>query len=385
MKYLPLIWSNLKRKKVRTALTVLSILVAFLLFGYLAAIREAFSFGVSVAGADRLVVRHKVSIIQLLPASYETRIEQIDGVVDATPATWFGAIYQKPSNFFAQMPVKPDEYLAMYPEFLLPPEQVEAWRTTRTGAVVGRTIAERYGWKLGDRVPLQATIWPQRAGSRTWEFDIVGIYDGAEKGTDTTQFLFRYDYFDEARPERTRGLIGWYIVRVADPDRAVEVAKAIDAEFANSPAETRAETELAFVQAFAQQVGNIGAILTAVLGAVFFTILLVSGNTMGQAVRERTEEIGVLKAMGFTHTQVLGMVLGEACTLSVLGGAMGLTVAWILISLGDPTNGALPMFFFPVRDLLLGIGLTVALGIVSGLPPAVQALRLRAVDALRRK
>ncbi len=385
MKFLVLVFSNLKRRKLRTALTLASILVAFLLFGYLAAIRQALDFGVSVAGADRLVVRHKVSIIQLLPASYEQRMERIDGVLDATPATWFGGVYQDPRNFFAQMPVKPDEFMAIYPEFLLPAEQMQAWRRTKIGAVVGRTTAERFGWKVGDRVPIQATIWPRKEGSWTWEFEIVGIYDGAEQGTDTTQFLFRQDYFQESVPERFRGQVGWYIVRVADPARAVEVARAIDEEFANSPAETRAETELAFVQAFAKQAGNVGKIMAAVLSAVFFTILLVAGNTMAQAVRERVQEIGVLKAMGFSHAQVLGLVLAESCLLAAFGGLAGLAVAYALISRGDPTGGALPMFFLPPRQIALGVGLTLALGVAAGIVPALQAMRLRAAAALRRE
>lgn len=383
MKSLQLVWANLKRKKVRTILTLLSILVAFVLFGYLAAIRQALSQGVDVAGADRLVVRHKVSIIQLLPESYEADMEQIDGVADATHATWFGGIYQDPKNFFPQFPVKPEEYLAMYPEFLLPKEQKEAWLRTRTGAVVGRTTAERFGWEIGDRIPIQATIWTQDGGQRTWEFDLVGIYDGAEAGTDTTQFLFRHDYFDEARGFG-RGLIGWYYVRVEDPERAAEVAAAIDEEFANSPAETKAEPEGAFVQGFAEQIGNIGAIIQGIVGAVFFTILLVAGNTMAQSVRERTGELAVLKAVGFTDNQVLGLVLTEALTLAAVGGLLGLGVAWLMISAGDPTNGLLPIFYLPRKDIVMGLVLVVALGLLTGLLPALQAGRLRIADALRR-
>ncbi len=385
MRFLYLIWCNLKRKKIRTTLTLLSIVVAFLLYGYLAAIQQGLDMGVSVAGADRLVVRHKVSIIQTLPESYEARMERLEGVVDATPATYFGGVYQDPINFFAQTPVKPAEYLAMYPEFVVPPDQMRAWEETRTGAVVGRTIAERFEWSVGDRVPLQATIWPRQDGGRTWEFDIVGIYDSEDPAADLTQFFFRYDYFREVLPEGARGQVGWYVVRVSDPDRAVEVSNAIDAEFANSPAETRAETELAFVQGFAKQIGNIGAIMTAVLSAVFFTILLVAGNTMGQAVRERIQEIGVLKAIGFTHVQVLGMVLGESVLLGVIGGLAGLGIAVVAISGGDPTGGVFPIFFFPVRDIVIGLFLTVLLGLVAGMLPALQALRLSAVDALRRQ
>ena len=312
-------------------------------------------------------------------------MEQIDGIVEATHATWFGGVYQEPTNFFAQMPVKPLEYLAMYPEFLLPEEQIEAWVSTRTGVVVGRAIADQFEWEIGDRIPIQATIWPKRDGSRLWEFDLVGIYDGAEPATDTTQFLFRYDYFDEARPEGMRGIVGWYIVRVDDPERSVEVANAIDERFANSPAETSAETELAFVQGFAKQIGNIGKILTGVLSAVFFTILLVAGNTMAQTVRERISEIGVLKAIGYTHRQVLGLVLAESLLLAGGAGLAGLALAWYLISLGDPTGGAFPMFFFPPTEIAVGAVLAVALGLAAGAFPAMQAMRLDVATALRRK
>ncbi|MDH3403636.1 MAG: ABC transporter permease [Acidobacteriota bacterium] len=384
MKYLHLLWANLRRKKTRTILTVLSIFVAFVLFSLLVAVEHAMDMGVSVAGEDRLVVRHKVSLIQLLPESYESQIEQVEGVADATYATWFGGIYQDPRNYFAQFPVDPDEYLAMYPEFLLSEEERAAWRETRTGAVVGRGLAEKYGWKLGDKVPIQATIWVQEDGSRTWTFDVVGIYDGAEQGTDDTQFLFRYDYFDEARG-MAKGEIGWYMIRVEDPERAAAVAAAVDARFANSAAETDTSTEKAFVQGFAKQVGNIGKMMAAVLGAVFFTILLVAGNTMAQAVRERTEELGVLKAMGFTSRQVLGLVVGESCLISVLGGGLGLALGWALVTLGgDPTGGALPIFFMPAPQVALGAALVVLLGLLAGALPALQAMRLRVADALRR-
>lgn len=383
MKFSNLVWSNLKRKKVRTLLTLLSIMVAFLLFGYLAAIRVALSAGVEVAGADRLVVRHKVSIIQLLPESYEPRIEQIPGVADATFATWFGGIYKEPKNFFAQLPVKPEEFLEMYPEFLLTEEEKARWLETRTGAVAGRVTADRFGWKVGDRIPIQATIWTHSGGKQTWEFDLVGIYEGAEKGTDTSNFLFRHDFFDEAR-DLMRGQIGWYYVRVEDPDDAVEVAEAIDDQFANSPYETKAETEGAFVQAFADQVGDIGTIIMAILAAVFFTILLVAGNTMAYSVRERVGELAVLKAVGFTDRQVLGLVLAEALWIAAIGGFLGLGIGWFLISLGDPTNGSLPVFFFPPRDIVLGVGLVFALGFAAGILPAIEAGRLRIADALRR-
>jgi len=383
VKYLYLVWSNLMRKKLRTLLTLLSILVAFLLFGYLGAIRQGFSQGIDVAGLDRLIVRHKVSIIQLLPQAYESRIEQIDGVEDAVYQTWFGGVYQKPSNFFAQMPVEPAEYLEMYPEFLLPPEQRVAWLKTRSGAIAGRGIADRFGWKIGDRIPINATVWTRKGGELTWEFDLVGIYDGAEKGTDTNQFLFRYDFFDESR-QFGQGLVGWYTVRVADPDRAAEIAAAIDAEFANSPYETKAEPEGAFLQGFADQIGDVGFIMMSIIAAVFFTILLVAGNTMAYAVRERTNELAVLKAVGFTDAGVLVLVLGESLVLTALGGGIGLGLAWVLVSAGDPTGGSLPVFYIPARDLAAGVVLILLMALVAGILPALQARRLRIADALRR-
>ncbi len=383
MKYLYLVWSNLKRKKIRTILTLLSIMVAFMLFGYLGAIRQGFSQGIDVAGADRLIVRHKVSIIQLLPESYESRLEQIDGVVDAVYQTWFGGIYQKPSNFFAQMPVNPQEYLEMYPEFLLSDEEKQAWFKTRSGAIAGRATAERFGWKIGDRIPINATVWTRKGGEITWEFDLVGIYDGAEKGTDLTQFLFRYDFFDESR-QFGQGQVGWYTVRIADPDHAAETAAAIDAEFANSPYETKAEPEGAFLQGFANQIGDIGFIMMSIVAAVFFTILLVAGNTMAYAVRERTNELAVLKAIGFTDAAVLGLVLGESLVLTVIGGSIGLSLAWLMVSAGDPTGGSLPVFFIPARDLAIGVVLIVLMALIAGILPALQAQRLRIADALRR-
>lgn len=383
MKFFHLIASNLRRKKLRTSLTLLSIVVAFVLFGFLASIQQALVGGVALAGADRLIVRQKVSIINSLPLSYEARMERIPGVDFATHQTWFGGIYQDPKNFFMQNPVEPEKFLKMHPEVLLPPDQLQAWLATRTGAIVGRRTANRFHWKIGDQIPIQSAIW-SKDGNRTWTFDIVGIYDGKDKGTDTTPLFFRYDYFDEARQSWAKGQVGWYTIRIKDPTQAAEVAKRVDAEFENSPAETKTEPEGAFVQAWASQIGNIVFIVAAILSAVFFTILLVTGNTMAQAVRERTGELGVLKAIGFTNGQIVTLVLAESCLLTVLGGTLGLGLAWLVISRGDPTSGLLPMFFFPPHDLLIGFGISIVLGLVTGIFPALQAMRLRVADALRR-
>jgi putative ABC transport system permease protein len=384
MKFLHLIWCNLRRKKLRTSLTLLSIIVAFILFGFLAAIQEALVGGVALAGADRLVVREKVSIINLLPVSYEARMDRIPGVDFSTFQTWFGGIYQDPKNFFMQNPVEPEKFLKIHPEVILPPDQLKAWLATRTGAIVGRRTAERFGWKIGDKIPIRSTIWAQGNGNLTWTFDIVGIYDGRDKGTDTTPLFFRYDYFDEAR-QQGKGLVGWYTIRIKDPTQAAEVAKRVDAEFANSPAETKTEPEGAFIQGWASQLGNIVLIVAAILSAVFFTILLVTGNTMAQAVRERTGELGVLKAIGFTNTQVVVLVLAESSLLTVLGGMIGLGLALAITpAIAQPLSGLLPMFFLPARALFIGLGLSVALGLVTGIFPALQAMRLRVADALRR-
>ena len=383
MRFLPLIWSNLMRKKLRTFLTLLSITVAFVLFGYLAAIRVGFNAGVEVAGMDRLITRHRVSITELLPVSYRERILAVPGVEAVVFQTWFGGVYQDPKNFFPQMPVDPEPFLRMFPEYVLPEDQRLAWLRTRTGAIVGRATARRFGWQVGDRIPILSQIWTTKTGSALWEFDLVGIYDGTGPGVDTTTLFFRHDYFDENRAFG-EGLVGWYTVRVSDPEQAPAVARTVDREFANSAAETKTETEKAFLAGFAQQIGDIGAILKAILSAVFFTILLVAGNTMAQAVRERTEEIGALKALGFTHQQVLGLVLAESCCLALAGGGAGLALAAALIAAGDPTRGALPVFYFPARDAVLGVGLAAALGVVSGAFPAWQAGRLRIAEALRR-
>lgn len=383
MKYLYLIWANLKRSKVRTILTLLSIMIAFLLFGYLGAVRQAFSQGVDVAGADRLIVRHKVSLIQMLAESYESRIEQIPGVANATNQTWFGGIYQEPKNFFAQIVVEQDEFLDFYPEYQLSEEHEAAFKATRSGAIAGQGLVDRFGWKVGDRIPIESSAWTKKDGNQVWEFDLVGIYQGAEKGTDTSQFFFRYDFLNEGRAFG-EGMVGWYVAKIENPDRAADVAKAIDAEFANSQMETKSEPEGAFIQGFANQIGNIGLIMTAIVSAVFFTILLVAGNTMAYAVRERTNELAVLKAIGFTDRGVLGLVLGESLVLTVIGGSIGLALAWMLISMGDPTNGSFPTFYFPTKDLYRGIGLIFLMAFVAGLIPALQAQRLRIADALRR-
>ena len=381
MKYLPLLWSSLWRKKLRTIFTLLSIFVAFLLFGLLMTIRTAFSFGVDIAGLDRLVLIHKVSLIMPLPISYLERLQATDGVALATHNTWFGGVYQDPSNFFAQIAVEPKTFLEIYPQYRLPPEQVSAWMADRQGAVVGVDLARRFGWKVGDRIPIVGTIWQPKQG-QVWDFNIAGIYDG-DAGVDKTQLFFRYDYLDENR-RQGEGLVGWYIVKIADPSQAQAMGAKFDEMFANSSAETKTTTEKGFVEGFAKQVGDIGAIMMAIVAAVLFTMLLVAANTMAQSVRERTSEVGVLKTLGFSNTAILSIVLGESVLIALLGGGLGLAAAWLIVQRGDPTGGLLPIFILPAGDVAIGAALIVGLGLVAGMLPAFNAMQLKITDALRR-
>ena len=381
MKFLPLLWSSLWRKKIRTIFTLLSVFVAFLLFGLLMTIRGAFSFGVDIAGIDRLVLIHKVSLIMPLPVSYKERLAATEGVSLVSHQTWFGGVYQDPANFFAQMVVEPEPFMKIYPEFKIPPDQVKAWLNDRQGAIVGVDLAKRFGWKIGDRIPITGTIWQPKQG-QTWEFNVVGMYDG-DQGVDKTQFFFRYDYLDENR-RQGEGLVGWYVVKIADPSQAQQMGAKFDSMFANSSAETKTTTEKGFVEGFAKQVGDIGAIMVAILVAVLFTMLLVAANTMAQSVRERTAEMGVLKTLGFSNTAVLTLVLSESVLIAVIGGSLGLAVSWLIVQQGDPTNGMLPIFVLPPRDVAIGAAMIVLLGLIAGALPAFNAMNLKITDALRR-
>jgi putative ABC transport system permease protein len=384
MKYIPLIWRNLMRRKIRTLLTIACIFIGFVLFGVVMAIRAAFAMGVDIAGADRLVTIHKVSLIQLLPRSYLGRIRALEGVTEVTHANWFGGYYQQPSNFIANMAVEPEPWLRMYPEFVLPDEQKQAWIGDRAGAIVGIDTARKFGWAVGDRVPLISPIYRKPDGS-PWDFTISGIYD-APAGTDKTQFFFHYDYINEVFREvpQIANQVGWYVIRVADPATSDQLAGRVDTLFANSSAETKTATEKAFVSDFSKQVGDIGAIMIAIASMVMFFILFVAGNAMAQSIRERTSELAVLKTLGFSDGLVLVLVLVESCVIALLGGGLGLAIGWLLVSQGDPTGGMLPAFYFPVRDLVLGGALVLVLGIGTGLLPALQAQRLKIVTALRR-
>lgn len=384
MKYFRLIWKNAWRKKIRTSLTILSVFVAFLLFALLSAIGYAFRGGVDVADAERLIVIHKISLINPLPMSYMNRIAATEGVDSVTHGSWFGGYYQDPRNHFGQFPVDPQAYFDMYPEFDIPEEQLEAFKRNRTGAVVGQEIAKKYGWKVGDRIPIQATIWSRIDGSRTWEFDLEGIFSTDDPRGSSAIMLFQYDYFEEARAFG-KGTAGWYILRVANGANPVDVANAIDLQFANSPNETETSTEAAFSQSFAKQFGNIALIVTLVLGAVFFTLLLVSGNTMSQSVRERISELAVLKTLGFGDRTVLGIVLSESILIMLIGGLLGLGLGWLGVQgLAKEMGTFLPGVFLSPVAIATGIAMMIGTGLLAGIFPALKAMRLSIIDALAR-
>jgi putative ABC transport system permease protein len=382
MKYLHLIWASLFRSKTRTLLTLLSVVTAFLLFGMLDSVRVAFNSSANVAGYDRLIATSKLSITQSLPYSLASQIASVPGVANVSYAQWFGGIYQDTKNFFPNFAVGPG-FMKLYPEYSLPPEQLQAFEAERTGAIVGEALARQFGWKLGDTIPLQATIFPTK-GSNDWTFKLVGIFKLADRKRqgEELQMMFNWKYFDEAN-DYIKGQVNWFVLDLDDPNKATEVARAIDALSDNSDHETKTQSEQAFNQAFVKQFADIGLIVTAIMSAVFFTLLLLTGNTMAQAVRERIPELAVLKTIGFSNRSVLWLVLAEAILLVVLGGAIGLGIAAVLMpAISAASQGLVQLSTVPTGTWLLGIGLMIAIGLVVGAQPALRAMRLNIVDAL---
>jgi len=379
VRYLPLLFANLLRRKVRTLLTLGSFAVTLFLFCLLVTIRAGFQQGVQAAGADRLVVINKVSLIQPLPLAYRDKILRVPGIKEATFANWFGGVYQDERNFFAQFAIDHTTYRQMFPEFLVPEDQWKAFQADKAGAIAGEATAKRFGWKVGDRIPIKGAIFPG-----LWEFNLDGIYKGARPSDDLTQFWFRWDYLDEKGPAWTKGFVGWYTVRVQPGADAVQISKEVDSRFANSPWETRTQSEQAFMAAFVEQMGNIGFLMTVIGSVVFFTLLLVAGNTMAMSVRERTGELAVLKTVGFTDRAVLLLVLVEVTLIALVGGALGIVLAKLFTLRGDPTGGIFASFYLPPWAMWTGAALTVVVGLLAGLIPALTAMRLQVVQALRK-
>ena len=382
MKYLSLVWAQLFRSKTRTLLTLLSVVTAFLLFGMLDSVRVAFNAGGSVDGANRLVTTSRLSITQSLPVRLEQQIRTVPGVKDVTYAMWFGGIYQDPKNFFPSFSVAPN-YFDVYTNLQLPPEQLKAFQDTRTGAVVGETLAKEFGWKIGDTIPLQATIFP-RQGSNDWPLQLVGIFrskDRAAASGEERQLVMNWSYFDESN-DYIKGQVSWYTVALDNANQASRVAQAIDALSMNSDRETKSQTESAFQQSFAKQFADIGLIVTSIMGAVFFTLLLLTGNTMAQAVRERIPELAILKTLGFKDGLVLVLVLVESVLLVGLGGVIGMGLARVILpGLAGKAQGMLPATI-PLQTWIVGAVLIVLIGLVVGVLPALRAKRLKIVDAL---
>jgi putative ABC transport system permease protein len=384
VRYLPLLWAGLFRKKTRTVLTLLSIVVAFALFGLLQAVQVAFESGADAADAKRLLTTARYSIIEPLPMSYLRRIEQVPGVVGVASADWFGAKYQNESNAFPVFAVDPARYLDMYPEFTIDRAQREAFARTRTGAIAGKRLADRFGWKVGQKLPISSEIHAKADGSMSWEFDLVGILDADDPAVrgNTDMVLINVAHFDEAR-QIGRGKTGWYIVRVADSTQARAISATIDTLFTNSPDETKTQPEKEFALGFAKQIGDIGALVTRILIAVFFTILILTGNTMAQSIRERIPELAILKTLGFSDGKVTALVIAEAVLLLILGGGIGMGAAVAAMpALNGSTGGRFPPLFVGPETWLLAAVIAALVALCIGLPPALRANRLKIVDAL---
>ncbi len=381
MKFARIIFANLLRKKVRLLLTLGSFAVALFLFAFLAVVKDAFNRGADVAGADRLVVINRTSIINTIPLSYRDKILRIPGVKAVTHNNWFGGIYQDEKNFFPQFVIDAENQRQVFPELIVPDDQWAAFLKDREGAVVGARTAERFHWKIGDRIPIKTTLY----GGGSWEFNLVGIYHGKTPQNDETQFWFQWDYFEERVAERMKGQVGWYVLRLNSPDDAVAVSKAIDTEFANSSSETKTQTESAFAANWVKQFGNIQLLILSIGTVVFFTLLLVTGNTMAISVRERTSELAVFKAIGFSDRSVLFFVLSESLIIALIGGLVGLAFAMLAVpALGRALNGLLPNLVLSKPILGLGLILAILVGLVSGMLPGIMAMRMRVVSALRR-
>jgi putative ABC transport system permease protein len=381
-----LVRKNLFRRKLRAALMIVSILIAFMIFGVLAGFYRAFTAGEDRAAADRLITVNKINFTQPMPIAYFNRVRAVDGVRQVTHANWFGGYYQDPKNFLMTLAIEPATYFDMYrSELDIPPEQLQAFISDRSSAVIGESMARKWGWKVGDRVPVASNIFTQRSnGSHTWDFTIAGIVKGKAEQVSTDFLLFQYAYFDETRTFG-KDTIGWLILQTNSPENNDRVAKTIDAMFANSIAETSTDTEKAFGKAFAAQFGNIALIVLLVVGAAFVTILMIVGNTMALSIRERTREIGVLKTLGFSGSRILRMVLGESVLLALLGGLPGLAIAALItIALRASLANIAPAFAVSPVIALEGIALMIALGLITGIIPALNAMRLKIATALGR-
>jgi putative ABC transport system permease protein len=379
MKYARILLANFTRKKIRTTLTIGSFAVALLLFGVLSAVRVAFSQGADIARVDRIIVRNKTSIIQPLPLSYRDRMLRIPGVQEVTYLNWFGGIYQDEKNFFPQIAVDVPTYRKVVTDVGVTDAEWKAFDADRQGAIVGEDIAQRFNWKVGDHIPIKGVIF-----QGPWEFNLRGISKGDSNAGSILPFIFHEDYLEERRTFG-KGTVGWYAAHIDSPDNATRIAKAIDDDFSNSPYETKSDNEKEFAASWGKQLGNIKLIIMTIGAVVFVTLLLVTGNTMATAIRERVRELAVLKAVGFSDPFVLWLVFAEGLTIAVIGGVLGLAVSILLIpGISRALAGMLPPLVLRPTDVAMGLLFAIAAGIFSTILPAFSAMRLRVVDALRR-
>lgn len=382
MNDLTLVRKNLFRKKLRAVLLTVSILIAFLIFGVLGAVQTAFTAGTGTAAQERLVTVNRINFTVAIPYAYWGRIQQVEGVRNVAPASWFGGYYQEPQNFIQAFAVDPESYLTAYPEMIVPTDQRAAFIGGRTCALVGRALATQYGWSVGDRFPLRSNIWRMRDGSDAWDMGVCGIFDDAEGTYPTNYLIFHYDYFNESLAYGGDSF-HWMTINTVDPAQNDRIAQEIDALFANSPAETSTSTEAAFNEAFMQQFGNIGLILGLVVSAAFATILMIVGTTMVMAVNERTKEIAVMKTLGFPAPRIFRMVLGESLLLSFLGGLIGLGLAWLAVGAAAAAMaGFMPGLALSAQTIVTALALMAVFGLVTGLLPAMNAMRVRIALAL---
>jgi len=380
MKYFGLIWAGLFRKKLRTLLTLLSLWSAFVLLGLLQSVNSLFSGGADFLGANRLITQARTSFTQPLPMRLMAQIESVPGVNRVSHSQFFGGQYQDPKNFFPQFVVNPQRLFDTYPEWVLSDDAKRKFISTQDGAIAGKLLADKFGWKVGDTIPLNSFIWTKQDGSRTWEWKLVGIFNGRNSEWEERAGLMYLNYgqFDEGRNPRAKGLAGVFVVQVNDPNQSERIAAAIDEKFENSADETKTQSEQEFQLGFIRQLGDIGFIVNLITSAVFFSILFLTGVSMSQAVRERIPELAILKVLGFKDRTVMSLVLAEAFLLCFLGALTGMFSATLIATTLPPE--------FPISTdsrvwIIAGISVLV-LSLLIGVPPALRALRIKIVDAL---
>ena len=380
MKFIGLIFKGARRNKRRTALTVISVAIAVFLFAALRAVLDGFNAATEASSSTRIITVRSTSLFFAMPTSHGEAIKSTPGVRDITWANWFGGVYKDPRNFFAQFAIEPESYLRIYPEIVLAPEEKRAFLEDRTGCVVGDGLARSYGFKVGDRITLQVAI--PTYGTRDFDFTIRGIYHSGGAAVDNQSMLFHWKYADER--SLVKGQVGWYIAEIANPDQEAQVAMAIDRRFANSPYETKTETEKAFQSTFVSMFGNLNLLLGSIALAVVITTLFVAGNTMAMSVRERTTEIAVMRTLGFPSATIFVLVAGEGLLMAVAGGVIGVALARVIVNPNVLHVGAfIPEFKMSNMNAVTALALSAVIGVVAGLIPATMASRLKIVDALR--